>query len=137
MLIISLTTHELKSLEQILLNKSKYNHEINRRKLELSAIRQSETPEIKTHSTSSQVENLVIKYMSDPYIATRTLWLESIDKLEQGLDDQCKVVYDYKFNQYKYLSWLDIGKQLHYTKSTIYRMRYDILDKFNSYIGMY
>lgn len=121
----------------ILLDKNKYQHQIARRKLELNVIRQNETPEVKTHSTSSQVENLVIKYMTDPYIATRTLWLESIDKLERELDANCYQLYDCKFNKYKYLSWLDIGKELNYTKSSIYRMRYDILERFNKHIGMY
>lgn len=138
MIIISLNQHQLKFLENLLLNKDHINREINIRKIELSEYKeQNLTPEIKVKSVGSQVEKKALTFIGDPFIANRELWLKAIKILENSMDDYQQEVYQFKFIEYPYMSWLDVASELGYSKSSIYRIRYRILEKFNSLIGMY
>ena len=134
---ISLSTENLKTLENILLNKHRYEGEIERRKAIMKIRKENPTPEIKVNNTHSPVEAEVIKALTDSYISNRNLWLKGIEKLERSLDERCLEVYRFKYIQYPYLAWIDVGDELGYAKSTIYRIRYLILEKFNDFIGMY
>lgn len=134
---ISLSTENLKTLENILLNKHKYESEIDKRKAILKIRKENPTPEVKVNNTQSPVEAEVIKALTDSYISNRNLWLKGIEELERSLDDRCKEVYQFKYVEYPYLAWVDVGNELGYAKSTIYRIRYLILEKFNEFIGMY
>lgn len=127
----------MRTLEDLLLSKGRFQYEISLRKAELNIRKVNQTPEIKVANTSSQVENQVIKEITDPYISNRELWLKSIERLELMLDDKLLEVYKCKFINYKYLAWVDIGEHLGYAKSSIYRMRYKILQEFNNLIGMF
>lgn len=127
----------MKTLENILLNKSNYENEIIRRKAILKIKKENPTPEIRVNNTQSPVENEVIKAMTDSYISNRHLWIKGIDELERSLDEKCKEVYQYKYIDHPYIAWIDVGDELGYSKSTIYRMRYYILEKFNEFIGMF
>lgn len=127
----------MKTLENILLNKSKYENEIIRRKAILKIKKENPTPEIRVNNTQSPVENEVIKAMTDSYISNRHLWIKGIEELERSLDEKCREVYQYKYIENPYIAWIDVGDELGYSKSTIYRMRYYILEKFNEFIGMF
>ena len=126
-----LTTTDLKWLEERFMAYGDYEKEIVRRRFELNYKPENQTPETQRHpSQQSQVENFVVKVMTDDYINDRERWIEGIGKVFDEVDSELEQLARYKFIEYPYLSWEEVGIKLNYSRSKVYRMRYAILHKF-------
>lgn len=90
----------------------------------------------KTNQTSRPVETEVLKSMNDPYIKTRELWKTSIEKVyKESSEEVQKIVCEKYWSDKSYMSWSQIAKENYISKSQVYRLRYDILERFAKEIG--
>lgn len=90
----------------------------------------------KTNQISRPVENEVLKGINDPYIKTRELWKESIEKIyKESSEEVQKIVCEKYWSDKSYMSWSQIAKDNYISKSQVYRLRYDILERFAKEIG--
>lgn len=90
----------------------------------------------KSNTVSSPVEVQVIKEQSDPYIRTRLMWKDGIEKTycESSIEVQ-RIIEDKFWGDKNYLSWTAIGEEYYISKTQVYRLRYDVLERFAKKIG--
>ncbi len=86
--------------------------------------------------TSNPTETIVLREQSDKYIQTRLLWKNSILKtIEDQSEDIQDLINDKYWGQNNFMDWEPFGKMFGYSKSSIYRIRYKVLECFAEKIG--
>lgn len=135
--IFELSKDDLKWLEDKFERYKQLDKEIAIRKEEL---KMKETDENigggKSNTVSSPVEIQVIKEQTDPYIKTRLIWKDGIEKTYQESSEEVQQIINDKFwGDRSYLSWVAIGEDYYISKTQIYRLRYNVLEKFAKKIG--
>ncbi|MBM6615616.1 hypothetical protein JTF06_12040 [Desemzia sp. RIT804] len=135
--IFELNSTDLKWLEDKFLRYNQLDREIAIRKEELKIKEVDENiGGGKANIVSSAVENQVIKEMSDPFIMQRESWKTSINRSikEQNQDVQL-LIHEKYWGEMSYMDWETVGECLGYSKSTVYRIRYKVLESFAKHIG--
>lgn len=90
----------------------------------------------KSNIPSNPVETQIIKEQSDPYIITRQKWKKAIEEVYKECTEEEQKILDDKFwSNQNYLSWQEVGNRYHFSKTSIYEMRYSILERFAEKIG--
>lgn len=90
----------------------------------------------KSNTVSSPVENQVVKEQSDPYISTRLEWKKGIEETYSESSEEVKgIIHDKYWGDKSYLSWTAIGEEKYISKTQVYRLRYDVLERFAKKIG--
>ncbi|TWK08611.1 hypothetical protein CHCC20442_4324 [Bacillus licheniformis] len=90
----------------------------------------------KSNVPGNPIESQIIKEQSDPYIITRQHWKRAIEQVYNDCTEEEQQVLQEKFwSNQNYLSWPEIGERHHFSKTTIYDMRYSILERFAKEIG--
>ena len=135
--IFELSKDDLKWLEDKFERYKQLDKEIAIRKEELKI---KETDENigggKSNTVSSPVENQVVKEQTDPYIATRLGWKKGIEETFNESSKEVKEVIHAKYwDDKSYLSWTHIGEENYISKTQVYRLRYDVLERFAKKIG--
>lgn len=135
--IFELSKDDLKWLEDKFERYKQLDKEIAIRKEEL---KMKETDENigggKSNTVSSPVEIQVIKEQSDPYIKTRLIWKQGIEKTYHESSEEVQQIINDKFwGDRSYLSWVAIGEDYYISKTQIYRLRYNVLETFAKKIG--
>lgn len=135
--VFNLSRSDLDSLENKFKRYPMLDREVAMRKEELK---------IKEHDTntgggkssyiSNPVENQVIKEMSDPFISNRVKWKEGVEATLNGLSDEIEELVEEKFwGSKSFMDWTTFGEIHGYSKSSIYRLRYQVLKTFAEEIG--
>ncbi|API89420.1 hypothetical protein BKP56_09200 [Marinilactibacillus sp. 15R] len=139
--IFALNSIDLKYLEDKFQRYHQFSREIAIRKEELK-IREHDTNVGggRSNRVSSQVENQVIREMSDPFIIQRDTWKKAIEETinEQSGDVQ-EIIKEKYWGKNSYMDWETLGQALDEDKkqsrSTMYRIRYKVLECFAKKIG--
>lgn len=135
--IFELNSNDLKWLEDKFKRYHQLDREIAIRKEELKLREIDENiGGGKSNVVSSTVENQVIKEMTDPFINQREVWKRAVDKTIDEQNEKVKLLIQDKFwGEQNYMDWETIGEQHGFTKSTVYRIRYKVLETFAKKIG--
>lgn len=135
--VFELTRDDLSWLEDKFMRYNQLDKEIAIRKEELKMKEEDENVGGgKSNVMNSPVESQVIKEQSDRYIRTRLIWKDAIQKVyNESSSDVQGIIEDKYWGDQSYQSWQAIGEQRYISKSQIYRVRYDILEKLAKEIG--
>lgn len=135
--IFELNSNDLKWLEDKFKRYYQLDREIAIRKEELKLREPDENfGGGKTNVISKTVENQVVKEMSDPFINQREAWKKSIDRtIEEQNEDVQILIKDKYWGDKNYMDWETIGSLYGFSKSTVYRIRYKVLETFAKKIG--
>ena len=132
-----LSRDDLKWLEDRFKDYPNYDRQIAMRKIELDMKQHDENiGGGKSNITVKTIEVKVIKYLSDPYIASREKWKRAVIETLMDLNQEARSIVEQKyFSLDSYMSWKDLGEQHGLAKSTSYRLRYNVLELFGKKIG--
>lgn len=135
--IFELSSSDLKWLEDKFERYQQLDKEIAIRKEELKIKQTDENiGGGKSNAISSPVENQVVKELSDPYIVTRLTWKECIEQtFEESSEDVQAIIHAKYWGDQSYQSWTAIGDEHYISKTQVYRLRYDVLERFAKKIG--
>lgn len=135
--IFELNSNDLKWLEDKFKRYHQLDREIAIRKEELK-IKEPDTNTGggKPNFISRTVEQQVVKEMSDPFIQQRTVWKKAIDHtINEQTDDVQVLIKDRFWGVNDFMDWETIGEVYGFSKSTVYRVRYKVLESFARKIG--
>lgn len=135
--IFELSRNDLWWLEDKFQRYQQYDKEIAIRKEEL---KMKQTDENigggKSNLPSNPVERQVIKEQSDPYIVNRLKWKKAIEEVyKECTEDEQAILRDKFWSNQSYLTWPEVGEEHYMAKTTIYEVRYSILERFAKKIG--
>lgn len=139
--IFELNSNDLKWLEDKFKRYHQLSREIAIRKEELK-MREHDTNVGggRSNRVSSQVENQVMREMSDPFIIQRDTWKKAIEQTINEQSDDVQVIIKEKYwGQNNYMDWETLGQTFEQdkkqSKSSMYRIRYKVLECFAKKIG--
>lgn len=135
--IFELSKHDLWWLEDKFKRYEQLDKEVAIRKEELKIKKTDENiGGGKSNTVSSPVEIQVIKEQSDRYIINRQVWKKAIEDVYRASSKEEQEILEEKFwSNQTYLSWQEVGERHHISKTTIYDIRYSILERFAKKIG--
>lgn len=135
--IFELNSTDLKWLEDKFKRYNQLDREIAIRKEELK-LREPDnnTGGGKANFISLPVESQVIKEMSDPFIMQREMWKGAINRTVNEQTEDVQILIRGKFwGEQNFMDWETIGELYGFSKSTVYRIRYKVMESFARNIG--
>lgn len=135
--IFELNSNDLKWLEDKFKRYHQLDREIAIRKEELKLREPDENiGGGKANIIGRTVENQVVKEMSDPFIQHREAWKKAIDRtIEEQTEDVQILIKDRFWGLNNFMDWETIGELYGFPKSTVYRIRYKVLESFAKKTG--
>ena len=114
-----------------------FEREIAVRKQELSRKEpDTNTGGGRSNLPNKAIENKIVNEQSDPFILERQKWKRVIQEVYREASPLEQKIMDIKyFGDRKYLPWVLVAEEVHYSKSKIYEVRYAILERFARKVG--
>lgn len=131
-----ITTKQLAALDDELFGYKDVDRAIRIRREELSSNNSTDKNigGSKSGHISKVPETLTIRFDSDIRLKNLELYKETVEKLYETLTDEQKEIFNLRWIQADY-SWKDIERKVHMSKTTVYRQRYRILEKYDELKG--
>ncbi len=135
--IFELSKYDLWWLEDKFARYRQLDREIAVRKDELKKTNEDENiGGGKSNVPCNPIESQVVREQSDEFILTRQKWKKGIRNVHESCTDLEKSILVTKFwSNQNYLSWEEVGKIHHISKTTAYDVRYSIMERVAKEIG--
>jgi RinA family phage transcriptional activator len=135
--VFELSRDDLHWLEDKFYRYPQMNREIAVRKDELKIrIEDTNIGGGKANTVGNPVLLQVVREQSDEFIITRQKWMSAISRVFEKSSEDIKEIIENKFwDGRNYLGWEELGIEMGYSKTKIYTIRYEILERFAKEIG--
>lgn len=131
-----ITSKQLTALDDELFGYKDVDRAIRIRREELSSnnSRDADVGSSKSGHISRVPETLTVRFASDIRLKNLELYKETVEKLYENLTEEQREIFNLRWIQADY-SWKDIERKVHMSKTTVYRQRYRILEKYDELKG--
>ncbi|MCQ9211645.1 MULTISPECIES: transcriptional regulator [unclassified Streptococcus] len=131
-----ITSKQLTALDDELFGYKDVDRAIRIRREELSSNNSSDVNirSNKSGHISRVPETLTVRFASDIRLKNLELYKETVEKLYENLTEEQREIFNLRWIQADY-SWKDIERKVHMSKTTVYRQRYRILEKYDELKG--